>query len=101
MSGRSACVSVGVAREAPSVREVENAHLGGGTLLAASVVHGAEGLVLLQLDDTGHVVRLEFLLQHGGVCQRVDLPALHGLVAADGNLAVAEHLSHRRCSPGL
>lgn len=99
--GGSACVSVPISGETLGGGKVEDTDLGGSTLLAVSIVHGAEGLVALEFDDAGHVVGLETLLEDGRVCEGVDLPALDLVVAGDGDVAVGEELAEGGRGPGV
>lgn len=61
--------------------------------MAISVLHGTVRVVAFELDDAGYVVSLESFADNWSVSQRVDLSAFDLLIAADGNLAVGEHLA--------
>lgn len=71
------------------------------TFLTVSVVHGAEGLVLLQLDNARDIVGLQSFAQDRGVSQRIDLSTFDCLISTDSNLSIAEHLSISSGSPWI
>lgn len=86
-------VTVCVTGEALVAAEVLDADIGCSALLAVTVLHGAEWLILFEFNDAGHVVALHSFFQHWRVSEGVDLAAFDGLVSRDGDLAAAKHFA--------